>query len=151
MTGTDIYVSSINSSCLSYLSVVGTADCPEVCQLQPAQRLAEWRFVSLSVLRLLQEITDEGKWCQGIRERFLWISAISRDCILHVWPHPCRRLNRLCILNSMEGHGDVLQDLGRGEASHPKGVVLQASIWLAQLLQLPASCQPKHSRSSKFN
>ncbi|KAF8712943.1 hypothetical protein HU200_028728 [Digitaria exilis] len=39
----------------------------------------------------------------------------------------------------MEGHGDVLQDPGGGEAGQPTGVVLQAPVRLAQVLQLSAS------------
>ena len=94
--GTDI-TCLINKCITPDLCVMGTADCPEVCQLQPAQRFAEWRFVSLSVLCLLQDVTDERKWCQGIRER--WLFAISRECIRHVWLHLFSLLKCMCILN----------------------------------------------------
>uniref|UniRef100_A0A453RX74 Topoisomerase 6 subunit A/Spo11 TOPRIM domain-containing protein n=1 Tax=Aegilops tauschii subsp. strangulata TaxID=200361 RepID=A0A453RX74_AEGTS len=46
----------------------------------------------------------------------------------------------------MESHGDVLQDLGRREACHPAGVVLQTTIGLTQVLQLSAPCQSNHPR-----
>ena len=62
---------------------------------------------------------------------------------------PCIRLKCLCVLDSMEGHGDVLQDLGGGEAGPPTGVVLQAPLGLAQVLQLSAPRQPSHPRSIK--
>jgi hypothetical protein len=61
-------------------------------------------------------------------------------------PCPFIRLKCLCILDSMEGHGDVLQDLGGREAGPPTRVVLQAPLGLAQILQLSKSCQPSHSR-----
>lgn len=58
-------------------------------------------------------------------------------------------LKWLRTFNSMESHGDVLQDLEWREASHPEGVVLQTTVGLAQVLQLSASGQSNHPRSSK--
>jgi len=57
--------------------------------------------------------------------------------------------NSRLLLDSMEGHGDVLQDLGGGEAGPPTRVVLQAPVGLTQVLQLSTSCQPSHSRWTK--
>jgi hypothetical protein len=48
--------------------------------------------------------------------------------------------------DSLEGHGDVLQDLGGGEAGQPTGAVLQAPLGLTQVFQYYAPCEPNYPR-----